>query len=162
MPQVHSSYTCPETGKEKKGTFYIANDALVRALKVKRQFRVVGKHVFVAPKPETVQNKEKAVLQWICSQKPGRSLKEVQEEVRRQMLMNSTTWVQASPAEEKKYREAVALIRKAVEAYVKRQYKWRRKQKRMALSKAIHVLSVNGCVTIDQARARIAELSTKL
>lgn len=162
MPQVHSSYTCPETGKEKKGTFYIASDALARAVKVKRQFHVVGKNVFVAPKPDAVLNKEKALIQWVCGLKPVRSLKEVQEEIRRQMLKTSTTWTKASPEEEKKYRAAVAQIRKVVEAYVQRQANWRRKQKRLALGKAIHAMSANRCFDLYQARARIAELSAKL
>lgn len=162
MPQVHSSYTCPETGKEKKGTFYIASDSLVRALKVKRQFHVIGKNVFVGPKPDAVLNKEKALIQWVCSLKPARSLKEVQEEIRRRTLSSATTWTKASPAEEKKYRAAVAQVRKVVQAYVQRQYEWRRKQKRLALDKAIHVFAANKCATLDQARARIAELSTKL
>lgn len=162
MPQVHSSYTCPETGKEKKGTFYIGSDALARAVKVRRQFRVVGKNVFVAPKPDAIHIKEKAILTWVCSQKDNRPLKEVQEEIRRRTLSSATTWTKASPEEEKKYREAVAQIRKVVEAYVKRQYEWRRKQKRLALGKAIHVFAANRCFNVDQARAQIAYLSTKL
>lgn len=162
MPQVHSSYTCPETGKEKKGTFYIGSDALVRAVKVKKQFRVVGKNVFVAPKPDAIHNKERALIQWVCSQNAGKPLREIQEEIRRQMLKTSTTWIKASPAEETKYRAAVAQIRKVVEAYVKRQYEWRRKQKRLALGKAIHVFAANRCFNVDQARAQIAYLSTKL
>jgi hypothetical protein len=162
MPRVHSSYTCPETDKEKKGTFYIASDSLARAMKVKRQFHVVGKNVFVAPKPDAIHSKERDLVQWVLSQKAGNSLREIQEEIRRQMLKTSTTWIKASPAEETEYRAAVAQVRKVVEAYVKRQYEWRRKQRRLALGKAINVLAANKCATIDQARARIAELSTKL
>jgi hypothetical protein len=162
MPRVHSSYTCPETGKEKKGTFYIASDTLVRAMKVKRQFHVIGKNVFVAPKPDAVLNKEKALIQWVCGLKPARSLKEVQEQIRRQMLKTSTTWIKASPEEETKYRAAVAQVRKVVQAYVLRQHEWRRKERRLALTQAINVLAANKCATVDQARAQIAELSTKL
>lgn len=162
MPRVHSSYTCPETGKEKKGTFYISSDTLVRAMKVKRQFHVVGKNVFVAPKPEAIHNKERDLIQWVLSQKPGRSLTEVQEEISKQLQKTSTTWIQSSPEEEKKYRAAVAQVRKVVEAYVLRQYEWRRKQKRLALGKAIHVFAAHKCFNVDQARAQIAYLSTKL
>ena len=162
MPQVTSSYTCPETGKEKTGTFFIASSSLARAKLTKKQFRVVGKNVFIAPK-SAPQIKEKSILDWVVSQDSSRPLKEVQAEIRRRALQPPpTSWVKASPVEEKKYREAVAQIRKIVEAHVRRRANWYRKLRRLALIKAVGVMAANQCFNLDQARARVSDLSVKL